>query len=74
MHPIAINYIIITVASQVSAHGRLNIPRNFGPCTYNIGFIRIHKLIEAVTLTPRNAVHGHLIPGSAGACLPNGTK
>ena len=40
-----------TVVSQVSAHGRLNIPRDFGPHGHLPG-IKMIRCIEAATVAP----------------------
>ena len=55
--------IVYTVVSQVSAHGRLNITRDFGPHGRLPGIKIPYVCIEAATVAPWNALHGHL-PGS----------
>ena len=57
------NSICMNVLSWVSAHGRLNITRNFDPHGH-LPRIKIPYIcIEAATVAPWNAVHGRL-PGS----------
>ena len=55
--------IIITVVSRVSAHGCLNIIHDFGLYGHLPGIKIPYVCIEAATVAPWNAVHGHL-PGS----------
>ena len=58
---------IHTIVSQVSAHGCLNISRDFGPHGCLPGIKIPYVCIEAATVAPRNAVLGRL-PRSG--CLP----